>query len=68
MIPDPWSLDVTPDGKQLWVGTTGEFLYEVDIASLQVIARVPLPRPLKGGPPFEAQWARAIVTTANGSF
>ena len=39
-IPQPYALDVAPDGSKLWVGTTAEFIYAVDLASMNVIQRI----------------------------
>ncbi len=62
-IPQPWTLDVTPDSSLLWVGNTGEFLSAVDLATMQVVQRVTPPR--TGTPPFTT--VRALITTSNGS-
>ncbi|MGH9745330.1 MAG: IPT/TIG domain-containing protein [Candidatus Acidiferrales bacterium] len=39
----PWTLDLSPDNKTLYVGTILGDLYEVDPAALTVSARVPSP-------------------------
>jgi len=69
-IPQPSAVDVTPDGSKLWVGTTGEFFYAVDIASMEVVERI---TPRGASPPvvaasyFPVTTVRALSTTANGS-
>lgn len=57
------SLAVTPDGSRLYVGTTGDLVYTVDIAALEVIARMALPR--TGFFPYTT--ARKMIVAANGS-
>jgi hypothetical protein len=69
-IPQPYAMDVTPDGSTLWVGTTGEFLYAVDLASMEVVQRI-TPRaaspPVTASSSFPVTTVRALATTANGS-
>ena len=62
-IPQAYSLAVTPDGSKLWVGTVGDYVYAVDIASMQVVAKA-TPPPM-GFLPLTT--VRALVATANGS-
>ena len=62
-IPEAYTLDVTPDGSLLWVGTRTEFFYAIDLATLQIVQRVTPPR--TGFLPLTT--VRAIVATANGS-
>jgi hypothetical protein len=62
-IPQAYSLAVTPDGSKLWVGTVGDYLFGVDIASMQVVTRS-TPPPIGV---FPLTSVRALVATANGS-
>jgi hypothetical protein len=62
-IPQAYTLAITPDGSKLWVGTVGDYLYGVDIASMQVVARA-TPPPIGI---FPLTTVRALVATANGS-
>jgi len=62
-IPQAYSLAVTPDGSKLWVGTVGDYLFGVDIASMQVVTRA-TPPPIGL---FPLTSVRALVATANGS-
>jgi len=57
------TLDTTPDGSRLWVGTTGKFLVAVDTATMSVVDRV-----LAGsGALGPLAFGRMLSTTANGS-
>jgi len=42
LIPQPYTLDVTPDGKRLWVGNTGEFLDAVDLTTMHIVQHIRL--------------------------
>ncbi|HST08922.1 MAG TPA: hypothetical protein VLL05_00990, partial [Terriglobales bacterium] len=61
-ISQPYTLDVTPDGKRLWVGNSGEFLDAVDLTTMHLVQHITPPR--TGTSPLTN--IRALVTTSNG--
>src|SRR6267378_1519677 len=62
-VPQAVTLDTTPDGSLLWVGTSSYYLFAVDPATLQVVNRV-LPT---GGALGTLSFGRTLSTTSNGS-
>jgi IPT/TIG domain len=54
-VPSPSSLDVSPDGSRIWVGTDVEEIDAIDPVALQIVARLPVPGVTSqgvGGPLF----------------
>jgi YVTN family beta-propeller protein len=45
-VPLPYSVDETPDGSSLFVGTFSSFLYRIDPGSMQIVQRYEGPPPL----------------------
>lgn len=63
LVPQAFTLDVTPDSSHLWLANTGEFLSEVDLSTMQVIQRVTPPRTDNNSPTN----VRELTTTSNGT-
>jgi DNA-binding beta-propeller fold protein YncE len=62
-IPQAYSLALSPDNATLWVGTTGDYFYSVDVASMHIISRNV---PTKLGDTYLSS-IREMAATANGS-
>ena len=41
IVPEPWGMDVTPDGSKLYVATTFGDVYLIDAGAMQVVQRFP---------------------------
>ncbi|MDE3202112.1 MAG: IPT/TIG domain-containing protein [Acidobacteriota bacterium] len=48
-VPEPWQMDITPDGSRILVGTFTNYMYWIDPVSLKVVNRVNVPAPLQSG-------------------
>ena len=48
-VPEPWGLDVTPDGSRVLVGTFTNSMYWIDPVGLEIAGKVHMPSPLEEG-------------------
>ncbi len=66
-VPDPFGIDLSADGKTIYVGTFTDFLYTLDPQKLAVTGRVSFADPMQAGQYVTVNTPLAVATLSNGN-